>query len=115
MKYKTTKFEGLVVISHKLLSDNRGYFKESFRKKELESILENNIEFCQENIVKSKINVLRGLHFQKNSSAQAKLVTVIEGDILDIAVDIRKNSNTYGKYFRYLLSSNNHESLFTQI
>jgi dTDP-4-dehydrorhamnose 3,5-epimerase len=112
MKYKTTKFEGLVVISHKLLSDNRGYFKESFRKKELESILENNIEFCQENIVKSKINVLRGLHFQKNSSAQAKLVTVIEGDILDIAVDIRKNSNTYGKYFRYLLSSNNHESLF---
>ena len=112
MKYKTTKFEGLVVISHKLLSDNRGYFKESFRKKELESILENNIEFCQENIVMSKINVLRGLHFQKNSSAQAKLVTVIEGDILDIAVDIRKNSNTYGKYFRYLLSSNNHESLF---
>lgn len=112
MKYKETKFDGLFLISHKLSSDNRGYFKESFRKKELEKILEYKIDFCQENIVTSKINVLRGLHFQKNPFAQSKLVTVIEGNILDVAVDIRKNSNTYGKYFRYFLSSKNHESLF---
>ena len=112
MKYKATEFNGLFLISHKLSSDNRGHFKECFRKKDLENILDYKIDFCQENIVHSKINVLRGLHFQKKPFAQAKLVTVIEGNILDVAVDIRKNSITYGKYFRYFLSSNNHESLF---
>lgn len=112
MKYLKTDFDGLFLISHKLFSDDRGYFKEVFRKNEFEKILNNKIKFCQENIVKSKINVLRGLHFQKKPYQQSKLVTVIEGDILDIAVDIRRNSKTYGKYFKYLLSSKNNESLF---
>ncbi len=112
MKYKETDFNGLFLISHKLFKDERGSFKEVFRKNEIENKLNYKINFCQENIVESKINVLRGLHFQKEPYAQSKLISVLRGSILDVAVDIRRNHKTFGKYFSYVLDANNNESLF---
>ncbi len=112
MIFDNTDFEGLIIISHNQIKDNRGYFKESFKKNLLEEKVGYKINFCQENIVLSKSNVLRGLHFQKKPYAQSKLISVINGKILDIAADMRKDSNTYGKYFSYILSSENHQSIF---
>ena len=112
MKIKTTSFKGLLIIQNKLFSDERGDFSEIFKKDLIENHLGYEINFCQNNLVKSKKNVFRGLHFQKNPYAQSKLITVISGEILDIAVDIRKESKTYGKYFSYKLSSTKNESLF---
>lgn len=112
MKFIKTDFKDLIIIKHNIYKDDRGYFKETFKKEKLEKIINYKVNFCQVNTVKSHLNVLRGLHFQKEPFAQSKLVSVGIGKILDIAVDIRKDSSTYGKYFSYILSSNNHESLF---
>ncbi len=112
MKFISNKFNGLILISHEVISDNRGYFKESFRKNNLEKFLDYELKFCQKNVVSSRLNVLRGLHFQKQPFAQSKLVSVTEGKILDIVVDIRPKSTTYGQYCKFILSSKNHESLF---
>ena len=112
MIYKETEFKGLILISHKIFSDKRGLFKETFRSNELDRLTDYKINFCQENSVYSYKNVLRGLHYQNDPFEQSKLITVAEGAILDVAVDIRKNSKTYGKYFKYLLSAENNESLF---
>ena len=112
MKLIKTDFKDLTVIKHNVFKDNRGYFKERFKKEKLEKIIKSKLNFCQDNSVKSYLNVLRGLHFQKEPHAQSKLVTVAVGCILDVVVDIRKDSSTYGKYFSYILSSENHESLF---
>lgn len=112
MKLIKTQFKDLIIIRHNLFKDHRGYFKEKFKKENLEKIINNKIEFCQENTVKSDLNVLRGLHFQNEPHAQSKLVSVQIGKILDVAVDIRKDSETYGKYFSYILSSEMHESVF---
>ena len=107
-----TSFKDLIIIKHNIHVDNRGYFIEKFKKEKLENLLNYSLEFCQENSVKSYLNVLRGLHFQKQPYSQSKLVSVSFGKILDVAVDIRKGSETYGKYFTYVLSSDKHESLF---
>ena len=112
MKVINTKFKDLLIVSHKIINDSRGYFKESFKKNLLEEKLNYQINFCQENNVCSNQNVLRGLHFQKKPFEQSKFISVLNGEILDIAVDIRRDSDTYGKYFSYILSSSNHESLF---
>ncbi len=97
MKIINTKFKGLKIIKSKIFYDNRGYFREIAKKK----ILDKNFLFdCMS---QSKKNVLRGLHFQKKNP-QAKLVTVAYGKIFDVAVDLRKNSNTFGKYFSIILS-----------
>lgn len=112
MKLIKTDFKDLIIIKHDIFRDNRGIFKEKFRKDRLEKIINSKLEFCQENSVRSYLNVLRGLHFQKDPYAQSKLVSVSFGKILDIAVDIRLDSANYGKYFSYVLSSDNHESLF---
>lgn len=109
---KKTKFDNLLIINHKFNFDNRGEFSEIFRKNLIEKELDYSFNFCQENLVNSSKNVLRGLHFQKNPNAQSKLISVFSGKILDIAVDIRKNSETYGKYFSTYLSSNDNMSLF---
>jgi dTDP-4-dehydrorhamnose 3,5-epimerase len=99
MKIIKTKFKGLKIIKSKIFYDKRGYFREITKKK----ILNNNFLFdCMS---QSKKNVLRGLHFQKRNS-QAKLVTVAYGKIFDVAVDLRKNSKTFGKYFSIILSDN---------
>ena len=112
MKLIKTNFKNLIIIKHNVFEDERGYFKEKFKKEMLEKITDSKLEFCQENSVKSKLNVLRGLHFQRGQYAQSKLISVESGKILDIAVDIRRDSETYGKNFSYLLSSDQHESLF---
>ena len=99
MKIIKTKFKGLKIIKSKIYYDNRGYFREIAKKK----ILDKNFLFdCMS---QSKKNVLRGLHFQKKDP-QAKLVTVAYGKIFDVAVDLRKNSKTFGKYFSIILSDN---------
>jgi len=106
MKIVQTDFEGLIILEPTLYNDVRGYFYESFNKTFLEDKIEN-LNFVQENISSSKLNVLRGLHFQVPPHAQAKLVQVIQGKVLDVVVDLRKDSATYGKSFSIELSSEN--------
>ncbi len=112
MDFIVTGFKGLVLIKHSVYSDERGVFKELFRLKDMEKFLGYKINFCQNNSVLSYKNVLRGLHYQEQTFAQSKLVSVSKGKILDIAVDIRKDSLTYGKYYSTIISENNHKSLF---
>ena len=112
MNIVKTDFKDLLIINHDVYHDSRGLFKELFRINVLEENLRYKINFCQENNVKSSYMVLRGLHYQEEPHAQSKLVSVAEGKIPDIAVDIRKNSKTYGKYFSYVLSSDTHKSIF---
>ena len=112
MKLVKTNFDQLIIIKHKIFSDERGFFKEIFKKNDLERILGYNIDFCQENSVNSYKNVLRGLHFQKKPFSQSKLISVSAGKIFDVVVDIRKNSKTYGQYFSKVLSAEKNESLF---
>jgi len=107
-----TDFKDLLIINHDVYHDIRGSFKEVFRNNVIEENLDYKINFCQDNNVKSSYMVLRGLHYQEEPHAQSKLVYINEGKILDIAVDIRKNSKTYGKYFSYVLSSDTHKSIF---
>lgn len=112
MKLLKTEFKDLIIIKHKLFNDKRGFFKEDFSVKKLGDFIGKKIIFCQQNSVKSNLNVLRGLHYQKEPFSQSKLISIPSGRILDIAVDIRKNSKTYGKYFSHLLDCDNHESIF---
>ena len=106
MVFKKTNISGVVICKPKIFGDERGYFFESFNKKKLEDIGIKE-SFVQDNQSLSNKNVLRGLHFQAPPFAQGKLVRVINGSVLDIAVDIRKESPTYGKYFSVILSEQN--------
>lgn len=101
-----TGFEGLYLLQPRVFEDDRGYFFESWNEAAFSSI-GIPAEFKQDNQSKSSKNVLRGLHFQKPPFAQAKLVRVITGSVLDVAVDLRKGSATYGKYFEAVLSEEN--------
>ena len=92
-----TEIQGVFIIEPKVFGDSRGYFFESFSKKEFESRI-GPVEFVQDNESKSCYGVVRGLHFQKPPHAQAKLVRVVKGKVLDVAVDLRKDSPTYGKH-----------------
>lgn len=112
MKYLNTGFKDLYIIEPEVHLDNRGFFMETFKKNCFEKNIFNNIHFCQDNRVSSFYMVLRGLHFQKEPFSQSKLISVSIGRILDVVVDIRKNSTTYGKYFSIELSSENHKLLF---
>lgn len=111
MNFVKSEIEGLVIIEPKVFKDDRGYFFESYNKKRL---ADNgiDIDFVQDNQSLSQKGVLRGLHFQNPPYAQTKLVNVIKGSVLDIAVDIRKNSKTYGEYFAVELSEENKKILF---
>lgn len=111
MIFSSTKIKDLIVIENTKHRDKRGYFIESFVYKEFNKSIKN-INFIQENISFSKKGVLRGLHFQKGKYAQSKLLKVIYGNIFDVAVDLRKNSKTYKKYFSILLSSKKNNQLF---
>ena len=106
-----TKIEGLVIIEPKIFGDERGYFFESFNQKEFEEKV-GKINFVQDNQSFSTYGVLRGLHFQKTPHAQSKLVRVIQGRVLDVAVDIRKGSPTYGQHVAIELTSENHRQFF---
>ena len=111
MKFVNTPIEGLVIIEPTVFGDDRGYFLESYNKKEFEKAI-GEISFVQDNESKSAKGVLRGLHFQKPPYAQAKLVRCIEGKVLDVVIDIRDESETYGQHFTTELSGENKKQLF---
>lgn len=108
MRKINTTLEGLYVIELEVFSDNRGFFTEYFNKRKFKEILGKDLDFVQDNYSYSKQRVIRGLHAQPG---QAKLVGVVHGSILDAAVDIRKNSKTYGQIFTIELSENNNKLL----
>ena len=106
-----TAIEGVVVIEPRVFEDKRGYFFESFSEREFSAEV-GEYHFVQSNEAKSSYGVVRGLHFQLPPHAQAKLVRVAKGRILDVAVDIRRSSPTFGKYVAVELSSDNHRQVF---
>ena len=108
MKINKTFIEDLLIIEPQLFKDERGFFYESYNKNNLDI----NIVFVQDNESKSYKGVIRGLHFQAPPFEQTKLVRCISGNILDVAVDLRTNSKTYGKFFSIELSSENNKQLF---
>ena len=111
MQFTRTKISDVIIIEPKVHGDSRGYFVETFRADKLEEFLGYKINFCQDNESKSSKGVLRGLHYQLHPAAQTKLVRVIQGRVLDVAVDIRKNSPTFGQHVAVELSSENKKQL----
>jgi dTDP-4-dehydrorhamnose 3,5-epimerase len=111
MQFIRTDIEDVVIIEPTVHGDSRGYFVETFRQDKLEEFLGYKINFCQDNESKSSKGVLRGLHYQLHPAAQTKLVRVIQGRVLDVAVDIRKNSPTFGQHVAVELSSENKKQL----
>lgn len=107
-----TKLKGCFIIEPTLFKDDRGLFYESYKKNEFQKKLGERVSFVQDNVSVSKKGVLRGLHYQKGIHAQAKLVQVLKGEALDVAVDLRKDSATYGQHFKTKLSEYNCNSLF---
>ena len=106
-----TDIKGLYVIEPKVFGDSRGYFFEAFSQREFEKVI-GPVNFVQDNESKSCYGVVRGLHFQKGTNAQAKLVRAVKGKVLDVAVDLREGSLTYGKHFAVELSEDNHRQMF---
>lgn len=111
MNYTETSIKGVWIIDPKVFNDARGYFFESWKKSEFEEHV-GKVEFIQDNESRSSYGVLRGLHYQKGEYSQAKLVRVIKGKVLDVAVDIRKSSPTFGKYVAVELSEENKRQFF---
>ena len=111
MKFIETEITGVVLIEPAVYGDSRGYFFESFSQREFEKMV-GPVNFVQDNESKSCYGVVRGLHFQKGADAQAKLVRCARGRILDVAVDIRPGSPTFGKWISVELSEDNHKMLF---
>ena len=111
MEIVKTDIEGVFILEPRIFKDSRGYFFESFSEREFHEKVDK-ITFVQDNESCSSYGVVRGLHFQKPPYAQSKLVRVIKGTVLDVAVDLRKGSLTYGKHVAVELSENNHRQLF---
>lgn len=111
MEYIKTHIEGVFVLQPKVFGDARGYFMETFRQEEFDSIVAP-VRFVQDNESKSTRGVLRGLHYQKGAYSQAKLVRVIQGRVLDVAVDLRKSSPTFLQHVAVELSGENKRQLF---
>lgn len=107
MIFTRTAIPDVILIDPKVHGDERGYFVETFRADKLEAFLGFNVQFCQDNESKSSYGVLRGLHYQLPPFAQTKLVRVIEGEVLDVAVDIREGSPTFGQHIAVRLSGDN--------
>lgn len=112
MEIKKTEIEGLLIMEPRVFEDERGAFFESFNQHKFDEITEGKYTFVQDNQSVSKKNVLRGLHFQNPPYAQGKLVRVIQGAVLDVAVDIRKASKTYGQHVAIELSAENNKQFF---
>ena len=110
MKINKTFIEDLLIIEPQLFKDDRGFFYESYNKNNLDKVI--NIAFVQDNESKSNKGVIRGLHFQLPPFEQTKLVRCVSGKILDVAVDLRKSSKTFGKFFTIKLSNTNNKQLF---
>lgn len=111
MEIQETKINGLYIIQPKIFNDNRGYFFESFNEKEFKEKI-GDINFVQDNESKSTYGVMRGLHFQLPPHTQSKLVRCVKGQVLDVAVDLRKDSDTYGQHVSVLLTEDNHKQFF---
>lgn len=112
MSIVKTELEGVYIIEPKVFGDSRGYFFESYSKERFFQETGYGIDFVQDNESMSSYGVLRGLHFQKGEHAQSKLVRVVQGKVLDVAVDVRKGSPTFGKHVGVELSGENHRQLF---
>lgn len=111
MKFAEQKIKGVWVIEPKVYTDERGYFMESFKKDLFEEHI-GKVEFIQDNESRSTKNVLRGMHYQRGYFSQAKLVRVLQGKVLDVVVDLRKYSDTFGQYVAVELSDENKKQLF---
>jgi dTDP-4-dehydrorhamnose 3,5-epimerase len=112
MQKENTKLEGCVVVTPKIVTDERGYFMESYRESWLDSLPSFSGNFVQDNQSFSHYGTIRGLHFQEGEHAQAKLVRVLSGKILDVVVDLRPGSSTYGKHLSIELSDENNHQLW---
>tara|TARA_B100001093_G_scaffold420987_1_gene413134 strand:+ start:999 stop:1571 length:573 start_codon:yes stop_codon:yes gene_type:complete len=112
MTFNPTSFPEVLISKTSIHSDARGWFVERFRKDLLEEAVGHNINFCQENRAQSYYGVIRGLHYQMPPAAQSKLISVIEGKVLEVVVDIRKGSPNFGKHITVELSSKNQKQLF---
>ena len=110
MNVVKTDIEGVVIIEPRIFGDARGYFFESYNARDFAEVAD--VTFVQDNESRSCYGVVRGLHFQKPPYAQSKLVRVVEGRVLDVAVDIRRGSPTYGRYVAAELSADNHRQFF---
>ena len=113
MNYKSTNIQGVYVIEPRLFPDARGYFFEAFKQSEFDEHI-GHVDFVQDNESKSSYGVLRGLHYQKGDYSQAKLVRVIKGKVVDVAVDLRKSSPTFGQHVMVELSDENHRQFFNR-
>lgn len=111
MEFKKTEIEGVYVIEPRVFNDERGYFFEAWKKAEFEEHV-GAVEFIQDNESKSSYGVLRGLHYQRGEYSQAKLVRVIKGRVLDVAVDLRRSSPTFGRHVMVELSEDNKRQFF---
>lgn len=115
MTISPTPFEGLYVIEPRVFHDHRGFFYESFNIKSLAAVTGESIDFVQDNHSFSQQYVLRGMHFQKPPYDQVKIVRVLQGEVLDVVVDIRKNSKTFGQYYKIKLSASNRKQLYVPV
>jgi len=112
MKIQSCYIEGLFIIEPKVYLDERGFFYEFFNREKFKKQTGMEVNWLQDNLAKSQKNTLRGFHFQKEPFAQAKLVSVLKGSVLDVVVDLRKNSTTFGKHFAIELTETNKLQLF---
>lgn len=112
MKIEQTPLQDCYIIHDTVFADARGYFFESFNQQKFEALTGINVSFVQDNQSKSSKGVLRGMHYQLGLHSQAKLVRVLEGSVVDVVVDIRPNSPTFGKSFSIELTADNHQQLF---
>lgn len=112
MQAQETALKGCFILEPRVFKDDRGYFFESFNKQTFDELVGQNVHFVQDNQSFSQYGVIRGIHFQKGAHAQAKLVRVLEGEVLDVAVDLREGSLTYGQHVAVRLNAENNRQLF---
>ncbi|TEY04107.1 dTDP-4-dehydrorhamnose 3,5-epimerase [Campylobacter sp. US33a] len=112
MQILDTNFKEVKLLKKRIFSDNRGYFVENFHQQKIEEFLSKKISFCQENESCSKKHTLRGLHYQMHPFSQTKLINIISGGIMDIIVDLRRNSPTFLKHIKIIMYANDNLQLF---
>ncbi len=112
MNYIKTSIKGVLIVEPQVFGDGRGYFMETWRQADFDKHVGHHVDFVQDNESKSSYGVLRGLHYQKGDASQAKLVRVIKGRVLDVAVDLRKSSPTFGQHIMVELNDQNKRQFF---
>ena len=114
MEYIETRIKGVWLLEPRVFNDARGYFMETYRKEDFDEKI-GKVDFVQDNESKSSYGVVRGLHYQRGTWSQAKLVRVTEGSVFDVAVDLRRSSETFGQYVAFELSAENKRQLFIKL